>query len=194
MVAAPFGLFLMALLFLVAGLLTPPSLERKGTRRFVVDRLVRLGCPFALYVLVVQPVLTYALEHRLGRAPRSFWEEYGGPEGRLDTGPLWFVGVLLVFSLGYAAWRAAGVRWLRRRESPDGARQITARTLTVAAVVVLALLRREAGVPYGSESGVGDLNFWEWPACIAVFGLGVAASRRGGRPTSRPGSRGNAVR
>ncbi len=177
---APFGLFLMALLFLVAGLLTPPSLERKGTRRFVVDRLVRLGCPFSLYVLVVQPVLTYALEHPLGRAPRSFWEEYGGPERRLDTGPLWFVGVLLVFSLGYAAWRAAGVRWLRRRESPDGARQITARTLTVAAVVVAPFsFAVRLAYPYGSESGVSDLNFWEWPACIAVFGLGVAASRRG---------------
>lgn len=33
--------------------------------------------------------------------------------------------------------------------------------------------------PYGSESGFSDLNFWEWPACIAVFGLGVVGSRQG---------------
>ena len=40
-----------------------------------------------------------------------------GPERRLDTGPLWFVGVLLVFSLGYAGWRAAGCA---RAPAPGG--------------------------------------------------------------------------
>src|SRR5215207_6166749 len=39
------ALFSMGLLFLVAGALTVPSLERKGARRFVVDRLKRLGVP-----------------------------------------------------------------------------------------------------------------------------------------------------
>ena len=179
-VAAPFGLFLIALLFLVAGLLTPPSLERKGTRRFVLDRLLRLGVPFVVYVLVVQPVLNYALQRRVGVALGSFWEAYGGPERRLDTGPLWFVGVLLVFSLGYAGWRE--VR--SRRWSPHGPhsahRPITVGTLTLAALVVApASFAVRLVYPYGSESGVSDLNFWEWPACIAVFALGVAASRQG---------------
>lgn len=63
-----------------------------------------------LYVLLVQPTLTYALEHAVGDAPGSFWAEYLGDERRLDTGPLWFVGVLLILSLGYAGWRALGRR------------------------------------------------------------------------------------
>ena len=41
------GLFLMALFFLISGLLTEDSLARKGPSRFVSDRLVRLGIPFA---------------------------------------------------------------------------------------------------------------------------------------------------
>jgi fucose 4-O-acetylase-like acetyltransferase len=104
---SPFGFFLIALLFLVAGLLTPSSYERKGAKRFVGDRLLRFGVPFVAYVLVVQPTLVYALEHPLGDAPGSYWEEYLGAERQIDTGPLWFVGVLLVYSLGHTGWR----RW-----------------------------------------------------------------------------------
>ncbi|GAA4397327.1 acyltransferase [Fodinibacter luteus] len=186
-VAAPFGLFLMALLFLVAGLLTPPSLARKGTSRFVTDRLLRLGIPFVVYVLLVQPVLVYALEHPLGHSTGSFREEYLGTEGRLDTGPLWFVGVLLLYSLGYAGWRAVRSWWTARsprtavRQPPGGRRpQITAGTLAlVAAVVAPASFVVRLIWPYGSEAGFSDLNFWEWPACLAVFLLGTVAADRG---------------
>ncbi|MFI7063598.1 acyltransferase [Kribbella sp. NPDC050124] len=168
---SPFAFFLIALLFLVAGLLTPPSLERKGTARFVRDRLLRLGVPFALYVLLVQPALTYGLRHQVGSAPGAFWAEYLAT-GRLDTGPLWFVGVLLIFSLGYAGWAS----WHRR----GGNRRITLRTLLlVTAVVAPASFAIRLVYPYGSESGVTDLNFWEWPVCIAAFAIGVAASRQG---------------
>lgn len=178
---SPFGFFLIALLFLVAGLLTPTSYDRKGTRRFVLDRLLRLGVPFVAYVFVVQPVATYAVEHPLGDAPGSFWQEYLGAERQIDTGPLWFVGVLLIFSLGYAAWR----HWGR----PTGgrhagtlrlARPVTLRTLVLlAAVVAPSSFLVRLVYPYGSEAGFSDLNLWEWPACLAVFGTGVVAARQG---------------
>ncbi len=32
--------------------------------------------------------------------------------------------------------------------------------------------------PYGSDAGFTDLNFWQWPACIAVFALGITAARQ----------------
>ena len=174
---SPFGFFLMALLFLVAGLLTPSSLERKGAARFLRDRIVRLGVPFVLYVLVVQPTLTYALEHPLGDAPGPYWAEYMGAEQRLDTGPLWFVGVLLIFSTGYAGW-TAWARGTASRQAP--VRQITLLQLSAAAVVVApASFVIRLVYPYGSESGFTDLNFWEWPVCVTAFGLGICGSRRG---------------
>ncbi|WP_405071651.1 acyltransferase family protein [Kribbella sp. NBC_01510] len=173
---SPFAFFLIALLFLVAGLLTPSSLERKGTGRFLRDRLLRLGVPFVVYVLFVQPTLNYALQHPLRAAPGSYRAEYLAT-GRLDTGPLWFVGVLLVFSVGYAGWNA----WRRRRPSEGpGTRPISLRTLMLAAVAVApASFAVRLVYPYGSESGFTDLNFWEWPACIAVFAVGISASRQG---------------
>lgn len=176
----PVGLVLIALLFLVAGLLTPPSVDRKGPGRFVGDRLVRLGVPFGMYVLLVQPTLTYALEHRLGAAPGSYGAEYLGEERQLDTGPLWFVGVLLIFSLVYAGWRAGTDRRRRTRSTRGPSRTVTLRALMlVAAVVAATSFAVRVRYPYGSDSGFADLNFWQWPACIAVFGLGVRACRQG---------------
>ena len=176
---SPFAFFLIALLFLVAGLLSPSSLQRKGTDRFLRDRMLRLGVPFVVYVLLVQPTLNYALQHPLGAAPGSYRAEYLAA-GRLDTGPLWFVGVLLVFSVGYAGWSAWN--W-RRHPTPSAGlrtRPISLRTLMLAAVVVApASFVVRLVYPYGSESGFTDLNFWEWPACIAVFALGISASRQG---------------
>jgi glucans biosynthesis protein C len=134
---SPFGFFLIALLFLVAGLLTPPSYARKGASRFVSGRLLRLGVPFVVYVCLVQPTLVYALEHPLGDAPGSYWQEYLGAEHQIDTGPLWFVGVLLVYSLGYAGWRVWADRAADRAGvGPGRAPTITWRTLLVIAAVV----------------------------------------------------------
>jgi hypothetical protein len=167
---SPFGFFLIALLFLVAGLLTPGSHDRKGGRRFVLDRLLRLGVPFALYVFLVQPTLVYLVEHPLGGASGTYWQEYLGSEQQIDTGPLWFVGVLLLYSLAYAVWRRRG----RDRPAP---RPPTLRTLVVSALVVAptSFVIRLV-YPYGGESGFTDLNLWEWPACIAVFVIGVRAA------------------
>jgi hypothetical protein len=175
---SPFAFFLIALLFLIAGLLTPASLRRKGGRRFATDRLLRLGVPFVLYVLLVQPALTYSLEHPLGDGTGSYWDEYLGAERRLDTGPLWFAGVLLVFSLMYAA--LASMRDWRGRARKRDPRVIRMRSLAVtAAVVAPASFVIRLAYPYGGESGFTDLNFWEWPACVAVFALGIRASNRG---------------
>ncbi|HEY3259724.1 MAG TPA: acyltransferase family protein [Pseudonocardiaceae bacterium] len=116
---APFGFLTIPVLFLIAGLLTAPSLQRKGTARFVRDRLLRLGVPFVAYVLLVQPAVMYALEHPLGAAPRSYWYEFLGAERVLDTGPLWFVGVLLIFSLGLCGVDSDAAAGDRPRAWPD---------------------------------------------------------------------------
>ncbi len=179
-VAAPFGFFLIGLLFLVAGLFTAPSLERKGVAPYARDRLLRLGVPYLVYVLAVQPTVTYLLGHPLGDAPGSFWEEYLAEEGshRLDSGPLWFVGTLLAFSLGYALWVAGHRRWGHPAAAPD----VTLRGLAlVAAAVAVVSFAVRVVAPYGSEAGVLDLNYWEWPGCLAAFCVGIVAARQGWR-------------
>ncbi|MGB8380337.1 MAG: acyltransferase [Dermatophilaceae bacterium] len=52
-------LFGMPLFFLVAGMFTPGSLERKGLRRFAVDRTIRLLLPSLFFVLVFTPPIEF---------------------------------------------------------------------------------------------------------------------------------------
>ena len=172
--AAPFALLMIPLLFLVSGLLTPDSVRRKGPGRFAVDRLVRLGVPFAVFVLLIEPALVYWLAHRLGAAEGTWFEEYLISEGRIDSGPLWFVGVLLVFSGFHAAWVA-----LRPRREPALGEATVAGLLLASAGVAAASFLVRLAFRYGSEAGPSDLNFWEWPACAVAFGLGVAGAGQG---------------
>jgi glucans biosynthesis protein C len=182
----PIGLILIALLFLVAGLLSVPSMQRKGPGRFAQDRLVRLGIPFTVYVLVVQPAVVYAMARPLGVLTGTFWEEYLGEHGSIDTGPLWFVGVLLIYSLGYAAWVRLHGRAAPGTAAPIGVRHLV---LVVALVAPASFLIRVV-YPYGSDAGVTDLNLWQWPACIAVFALGIATAGQGWQRAVPDGLRG----
>jgi fucose 4-O-acetylase-like acetyltransferase len=173
-VAAPFALLVIPLLFLVAGLLTPPSLDRKGPGRFIRDRLLRLGVPFAVFALLLWPLLEYVLFRQLGEAP-GLWT-YFRAEGSLDTGVLWFVGALLIFSFAYAGWV-----WVRRGHEarpPRGEIKVVHLLLLAAAVTVATFLVRLV-LPFESDNKYVDLNMWEWPTCVALFGLGVMASRAG---------------
>jgi glucan biosynthesis protein C len=171
----PFALFVIPLFFLVAGLLTPGALDRKGRRRFVAERLVRLGIPFVVYVAVVQPALKYTLVRQVGEAGDPYRDLSFGDmalvDGRVDTGPLWFVGVLLIFSLAYAATP------LRLRHRLEDHEPTFAALLVLAGVVAPASYAIRIAYSYGSESGATDLNLWEWPACLAVFAVGVAGAR-----------------
>jgi hypothetical protein len=174
-VVAPATLLMIPLLFLVAGLLTPGSMDRKGPGPFATDRLLRLGVPFAAYVLLVQPLLMYPV-HPPGETPTSYWYELiGAGDQTLDTGPLWFVGVLLVFSLAYAAW----VRVRPGRTTPRG-REVTGRgLLALAATIAVVTFLVRLQIPLGDSNMLVSLNLWEWPGCAAAFALGVVGYRRG---------------
>ncbi|MEU4689924.1 acyltransferase [Actinoplanes sp. NPDC023714] len=173
-VAVPFGMIVIPLLFLIAGLLTPPSLRRHGVAGYARSRLLRLGVPFAVFALLLWPYLEYALFRLAGHVDVSY-PAYLRVVGTLDTGVLWFIGALLMFSLAYAAGVTIGRG--RRWPGPGEARARDLLTLTAAVVVVTFLLRLV--LPYETDSPYIDVNLWEWPLCAALFGLGVAMSRHG---------------
>jgi hypothetical protein len=185
---APVGIFLMALLFLLAGLQTPGSLDRKGPARFARDRLLRLGIPFAVYALVIWPGLTYALDRPFGRTSLGYgeWFVHDLP----DNGPLWFVGVLLLFSLLYAGWRTVRARSPRPRLG-------TPLLVALAAGVALASFVVRMALPYAGPTPL-DLNEWQWPECAALFAVGLLGARQGWlravpEPVRRTAARGTAV-
>jgi peptidoglycan/LPS O-acetylase OafA/YrhL len=92
--------FFMPLMFLLAGLFVRPSLERKGLGRYLGDRALRLGVPLLIGVATVVPLAYYAtyLQAGGGSGFGAFWAHMV-TEGPWPSGPLWFLGALLVFDL-----------------------------------------------------------------------------------------------
>ena len=73
MIAGFAGIFLasiMGLFFLMGGYFSPGSYNRKGVSSFWKERILRLGIPVLLYVLLINPVIYYLLAS-LGIQPWS---------------------------------------------------------------------------------------------------------------------------
>jgi surface polysaccharide O-acyltransferase-like enzyme len=104
---------LMALMFLLSGLLTPGSLRRKKAATYIYDRLFRIGLPFSLAVMFLSPLSFYpAYLARTENASLSgFWSQWSSlpswPEG-----PQWFLWLLLVFNALAALLYAINPRYL----------------------------------------------------------------------------------
>jgi hypothetical protein len=177
--AIPAVLFVMGMFFLISGMVTPGSVSRKCPRNFARDRLLRLGVPLAVWALVVWPGAKWAVNLAAGKT-ESFWWKFMHNKPFLDTGPMWFVEVLLVYSLVYAAWRY----WRRRRTAGPGASAgpirgtpMSGRMLVRLAITisVLTILVRPLFPVLSGQ--VGQSHLWQQPQFVAMFALGIVAAR-----------------
>lgn len=163
--------YFMGFFFLLAGYYTPPSFERKGARRYVLDRLLRLGVPLLVYFLLLSP-LTIALSHMSRDLP--FWPAWGLMirQHEFEPGPLWFALALLIFAGGYVLWR-------RLRPTPAAVADVSlpsfrALALTAFALGLVNFVVRLA-IPVGDQ--VLWLQLGYFPCYVYLFAAGCAASR-----------------
>ncbi|WP_030896070.1 acyltransferase family protein [Streptomyces sp. NRRL S-474] len=127
-VIAGFGVvWAMPLLFLISGLGAWHSLQRRGAGTFAKERLLRLGVPLLVATVVLNPLPQWLRQRSSGRGhdqsyldflPRFFdvhveWDEFPFlvQGDHFETGHLWFVVLLLTFSLMLASLH----RWLPHR-------------------------------------------------------------------------------
>jgi len=101
--------FFMGLFLLVSAYFVPGAYDRKGPRRFLKDRLIRLGIPLAVYSWILRPPLVYLYLRSVQGLQLSWWRyfpgEYFKSNAVLGAGPLWFVETLLIFTVLYVVWR-----------------------------------------------------------------------------------------
>ncbi|GAA1442144.1 acyltransferase [Nocardiopsis tropica] len=201
--------FFMGTFFLVSGLFVPGSHDRKGTGRFLKERLLRLGVPLLVWLLLLRPLVTFGAytEARDAAARQGaelpYWQYY---LHSFTPGPMWFVEVLLVFSALYVLWRhlAAGKEGHASGTAPaplpapgraPGAVAIAGFTLGLALVTYLWRIV----MPMGDPLPVLDLPTPAYlPQYAALFAVGLVAARRGwleglSRRTGRTGAAAAAV-
>jgi len=162
--------FFMGLLFFVAGVFVPPSIERKGPRLFLRDRAFRLGLPVLLYMFVLGPVTEYYLSHSW-TAPYSFAHEWvhhiTDLEVLQENGPLWFLLALLIFSAAYAAL-------YRRQRSRH--RQLPGNRALVGFALIMALGRflTRGLLP---DFSILNMHIGDFSQYALLFSAGIIASR-----------------
>ena len=96
--------YLMSLLFFLSGVFTWPSIERDGGLRFLGKRVLRLGAPLLFGVTVLMPVALYPVYRVTAADPSlaAYAREYLALPFA-PCGPLWFLWLLLAFTLAAAA-------------------------------------------------------------------------------------------
>ena len=97
--------FFMGFFFFLSAMFVPSSYEKKGPKRFVTDRLIRLGIPMVFYSLALGPVMNYMVYYFGQGHHVSFIKYLGGYDDWIDFGVLWFAAALLLFNLLYVLWR-----------------------------------------------------------------------------------------
>ncbi|GAA4872499.1 acyltransferase [Saccharopolyspora cebuensis] len=177
--------FFMGMFFLLSGYVSPRSLDRKGPRRFAVDRLRRLGVPLLIYYLLLRPLFTLPIYLDIPAADQPpYWRFY---LTELDPGIAWFLAVLLLFALAYAAF--GGSRPTDPPARPPGTGAAAGpRSAHVVAFAIglggISWLWRLV-VPYGAE--VLELpSLFYLPQYIALFVVGICAYRYGWLASLRP--------
>ncbi|WP_244139446.1 acyltransferase family protein [Mucilaginibacter ginkgonis] len=91
--------FFMGFFFFISAAFTYSSLKRKGWRRFLTDRLIRLGLPLIFYSFVFSPFLIFLIYRYGENNHASFFQFLGGFHDWIDFGVLWFVAALLLFTV-----------------------------------------------------------------------------------------------
>jgi glucans biosynthesis protein C len=164
--------FFMALLFFIAGYFAAPAFDRKGPARFSRDRLLRLGAPTLLYMLVIGPLTQHFLSRTWGSG--GFGHQWVvhllDGEWLSETGPMWFCAFLLALSLGYALLRQVRPGVGKSIGQPDGQA-----ILTFIAGMALATFVVRIAVP--ETVSVLNMHPGDFPQYILMFTAGVVAYR-----------------
>lgn len=175
---------LMALMFFLSGLLAGPSLERKGSRLYLVERLRRIGVPFVLAVIILCPIALYP-----AYAVRTAEPDLAGYWKQLlslpfwPIGPQWFLWQLLVVNALAAGLFAVAPQVLRRaRRFADwaGTRPVQCYALITGAAIVAYTPLAFVFSPFTwHEFGPFALQLCRPLLYILVFFAGLALGSRG---------------
>ena len=174
--------FFMGCFFLIAAYFTPTSLARKGLKRFLGDRFLRLGIPLLFFMLVLNPVIV-ALVH-LNRFEGSYVELFRQHYGSmLGIGPMWFVLNLLLLTLAFAGVQRC--RGIKVREGSGAGPSLQATIVVASALGVISFLVR-IYYPIGYWiPGLHMMPAYE-PQYLTFFVVGILAGERGWRGDLSP--------
>ncbi|TYB63251.1 acyltransferase [Nonomuraea sp. PA05] len=163
----------MPLLFLIAGLGTWHSMRRRGPGGFAVERLLRLGVPLVFALVVLLPLPQWLRARGTPGYAESYWEFWPRfftvrlelsdfpfiLEGEhFETGHLWFVVLLLTFSLLLAPL----ARWVPRERARRARARLVALSRPRGALLLLGLPVAAVCAVIGLAEEFGGWDRWAY--------------------------------
>jgi hypothetical protein len=172
--------FFMGAFFTISSYFSPGSVDRRGSKAFLFDRLKRLGIPLIFYVFVINPLTLYPVER--------LFHGYTGTLGDYfalillnsrdwNLGVMWFVATLLVFALVYVLWRQLA-------KPSDTAAQSNGKAPSNVAIAVFALALGvttfvvRIWIPVGYAVPLLNIQPAHFVQYIALYVVGIIAYRR----------------
>jgi surface polysaccharide O-acyltransferase-like enzyme len=165
--------FFMGFFFFLSALFVRSSYQKKGTFRFVMDRLKRLGIPLVFYSIVLSPILNYSVEHYGHGEHSSFAGYMSGYHHWIDFGVLWFAAALLIFNLIYVLnEKYRLIRWKMTIPFPSNKSLL----LWALGLGVFSFLTRLV-FPVGWRLDPLGFQLGDFPQYILLFIAGLAAHK-----------------
>ncbi|WP_395006066.1 acyltransferase [Undibacterium sp.] len=165
--------FFMGMFFLLAGYFSTRSFDTKGTRQFLLDRLLRLGVPILVFGFVLGPLSNALAETAAGESVWSFWWHLMA-RASFNIGPLWFAYALLIFSVALMALRLLlpRLRW-------NLSTAVLSHTWVVFFLMAwgLGAFALRLWVPTGQERGLLQIGYFASYILLFFFGCAAAHSR-----------------
>lgn len=179
---AVFGLFqsytqayFMGFLFLISGYFVVRSYEKKGAGKFIADRLVRLGIPTLIYMLIIHPFNVYVLLGYTWDRPK-FVQYYLNYVMSLDflgeSGPLWFALALLIFNIIYAL-----VRVLMKARKPKVTQELPSTGKAVLLVFMIAFVAFLIRLVQPIDTSILNMQLCFFSQYVILFVVGIRAGR-----------------
>lgn len=159
--------FFMGMFFFISAFFIVPSIQRKGTSRFAVDRLLRLGIPMLLFFFILNPLTNYIANYFI-RGQEAGLLEHILSGRRFGFGPTWFLEALLLFTFTYLFIRL----WPGRIQMKfPGTLQI----LLAAVLIAAAQFIIRIWLPVGWSWGFTGFQFPHFVQYIFLFAFGIVA-------------------
>ncbi len=171
--------FSLGLFFLISGYFTPGSYDRKGSRRFFKDRLLRLGIPILCYDFIIGPLIMRPMVRFGDQSSGSFLDflrRYYS-SFHIGTGPLWFVEALLIFAGCYVLYRILSkttISTVKQDSKIPG--NLTIFLFALALSIVSFIVR--IWLPVGWNFEPLNFQFPFFPQYICMYILGIAAYKQ----------------
>lgn len=159
--------FFMGMFFFISAFFLVPSLERKGTFRFITDRFIRLGIPTLLFFFILNPLTNFIANRFIRNQEPGLWEHIY-PGKAFGFGPTWFIEALLLFTLLYLLLFV----WLPKIKMRFPA---TKAILIAAFTIGILQFGIRIWLPVGWSWGITNFQFPFFLQYIFLFSFGIVA-------------------